>query len=117
VSKGRGIELEVAYFERLVAGPTLALLRLGGRWAGVDEADLDPAVLVLEAAGREHRLRALPEVPDAPLEPEAPWRAAFAAPREVASSRSTAFTLHVGPTVPLPAPYERRLGGVSAAGA
>ena len=109
------IELEVTYFERIAGGPTLALLRLGGRWAGVDVAELEPAVLVLEAGGRERRLRALPEAEDASPDPQAPWRAAFAAPRAEAAARSTSFTLDVGLIVLLPAPYERRLGALSAA--
>ena len=47
------VQLEVAYFELVDAGPPLTLLRLGGHWAGVDPADLPAPTLVLR--GRRGR--------------------------------------------------------------
>jgi hypothetical protein len=106
------VELEVAYFELVVGGPSLTLLRLGGRWSGVDPAELERPTLVLRADGEEHRLQALPEAQTAgPAPDSAPWRAAFAAPAGLAAARSTSYGLDVGSTVSLPRPAERRLGG------
>jgi hypothetical protein len=107
------VELEVAYFELVVGGPSLTLLRLGGRWSGLDPADLESPTLVLEADGEEHRLQALPEAQAAGPAPDgAPWRAAFAAPAALAAARSTAYGVDVGSTVSLPQPAERRLHGL-----
>lgn len=105
------VELEVAYFELVVGGPSLTLLRLGGRWSGVDPAELERPTLVLQADGEEHRLEALPEATAGPAPDGAPWRAAFAAPAGLAAARSTSYGLDVGLTVSLPRPAERRLGG------
>jgi hypothetical protein len=110
------VGLEVAYFELVAARPTMALLRLGGRWSGVDAADLGPATLVLEAEGQEHRLPALPEAQGADAEEASiPWRAAFAAPVGTEAARSATYRLDAGPVVVLPSPVERRLGRETAA--
>ena len=105
------VQLEVAYFELVDAGPPLTLLRLGGHWAGVDPADLEAPTLVLEVDGLEHRLQPLPEAHSAgPAEHEPSWRAAFAAPAGLAGARSTSYALDVGRMVSLPQPFERHLG-------
>jgi hypothetical protein len=110
------VGLEVAYFELVAARPTMTLLRLGGRWSGVDAADLGPLTLVLGAEGQEHRLPALPEAQSTGESDDAPpWRAAFAAPLGAATARSATFRLDAGPVVALPQPVERRLGAEPAA--
>ena len=110
------VGLEVAYFELVAARPTMTLLRLGGRWSGVDVADLGPATLILEAEGQEHRLPALPEAQGSDAGQGAtPWRAAFAAPVGTDAARSATYRLDAGPVVVLPPPVERRLGRETAA--
>jgi hypothetical protein len=110
------VQLEVAYFELVDAGPPLTLLRLGGHWAGVDPADLPAPTLVLEVDGDEHRLQPLPEAHSAgPAEDEPSWRAAFAAPAGLAAAQSTSYALDVGRVVTLPHPFERHLADEHAA--
>ena len=106
------VELELEYFERVEVSAGLTLVRLGGRWSGLQPDDLQPATLTLERDGVALRLHALPEADQNGASGEddrCPWRAAFATPAELALDDATRWGIHAGPHIALPPPFERRL--------
>ena len=92
---------DVERFERVDAGPSLALLRVSGVWSGGirDETEM-PALVV---GGK--RVRPLPAPDLAPPRPDSPWRAAFSAPVALLEEANGRFGLAIdGRVVALPEP-------------
>src|SRR2546423_10214233 len=96
------------------------LLRVAGAWEDEPPDDLRAPVLVLRAAGREHRLAALERTSGAAVRaaPEArPFRAAFSVPEALAPQLEEPVELDLGSlTVRLPAPARAGEDGLDAAG-
>ena len=96
------------------------LLRVAGAWEDEPPDDLRAPVLVLRAAGREHRLAALERTSGAAVRaaPEArPFRAAFSVPETLAPQLEEPVELDLGAlTVRLPAPARAGEDGPDAAG-
>jgi hypothetical protein len=106
------VELELEYFERVEVSAGLTLVRLGGRWSGLEADKLQSPTLILERDGVALRLHALPEADQNGAsgdDDRSPWRAAFATPAELALDDATRWGIHAGPHVALPPPFERRL--------
>src|SRR2546423_8990005 len=96
------------------------LLRVAGAWEDEPPDDLRAPVLVLRAAGREHRLAALERTSGAAVRaaPEArPFRAAFSVPEALAPQLEEPVELDLGSlTVRLPAPARAGEEGLDAGG-
>ena len=103
------VELELEYFELVDTGNDMTLLRLAGRWAGVDPRRLERPSLVLNAGGSLRRLPALPDNGGRAGGPGTLWRAAFGAPTSLARSGSAQYSLDVGLRIDLPRPVPRQL--------
>ena len=103
------MELELEYFELVDTGNEMTLLRLAGRWTGVNPRSLERPSLVLNAGGSLRRLPALPDNGGRAGGPGALWRAAFGAPTSLARTGSAQYSLDVGFRVDLPRPAPRRL--------
>jgi hypothetical protein len=102
---------ELERFERVVAVPGIALLRVTGRFRADAVARLEPPVLVVDEGGAQRRIDALPGA--AGLTPMAgpgggvPWRGGFPVPAEDVKPDS-AFVLDTGAagTIELPRPVD-----------
>jgi hypothetical protein len=105
----QAVELELEYFELVDTGNEMTLLRLAGRWAGVDPRTLERPSLVLNAGGSLRRLPALPDNGGRAGGPGTLWRAAFGAPTSLAKTGSARYSLDVGLRVDLPRPVPRQL--------
>jgi hypothetical protein len=103
------VELELEYFELVDTGNEMTLLRLAGRWVGVDPRRLERPSLVLNAGGSLRRLPALPDNGGRAGGPGTLWRAAFGAPTSLAKTGSAQYSLDVGLRVDLPRPVPRQL--------
>jgi hypothetical protein len=103
------VELELEYFELVDTGNDMTLLRLAGRWVGVDPRRLERPSLVLNAGGSLRRLPALPDNGGRAGGPGTLWRAAFGAPTSLAKTGSAQYSLDVGLRVDLPRPVPRQL--------
>src|SRR6187455_861008 len=100
-------ELELEYFELVDTGNDMTLLRLAGRWVGVDPRRLERPSLVLNAGGSLRRLPALPDNGGRAGGPGTLWRAAFGVPTSLAKTGSAHYSLDVGLRVDLPRPVPR----------
>ena len=100
------VELELEYFELIDVGASLALLRVAGRWVGIDPDDLDVPKLLVDDGERRHRLLPLDEdgTPDERL-----WHAGFVASALGDRATRAQYSLDVGVVVDLPRPARRRL--------
>ena len=98
----QAVEVELEYFELVDTGNDMTLLRLAGRWAGVDPRSLERPSLVLNAGGSLRRLPALPDNGGRAGGPGTLWRAAFGAPTSLAKTGSARYSLDVGLRVDLP---------------
>ena len=96
---------ELEDFELVEAGPGTALLRIAAH-AGLPQAGR-PLDLVIERAGKHHRLTPLPAPPDA----SGMFRVAFTAPSAIVAGAQFSLELPDGSRVLLPAP-RRRLSAV-----
>jgi hypothetical protein len=105
----QAVELELEYFELVDTGNEMTLLRLAGRWAGVDPRSLERPSLVLNAGGSLRRLPALPDNGGRAGGPGTLWRAAFGAPTSLAKTGSAQYSLDVGLRVDLPRPVPRQI--------
>src|SRR5947209_13985438 len=102
------VRLRIDAVEVLPTDLRSVLLRVAGAWEDEPPDDLRAPVLVLRAAGREHRIAALERTSGAAVraapEPR-PFRAAFSVPEALAPRLEEPVELDLGPvTVRLPAP-------------
>ena len=101
--------MELEYFELVDTGNEMTLLRVAGRWAGVDPRSLERPSLVLNAGGSLRRLPALPDNGGRAGGAGTLWRAAFGAPTSLAKTGSAQYSLDVGLRVDLPRPVPRQV--------
>jgi hypothetical protein len=102
---------ELERFERVVAVPGIALLRVSGRFRAEAVARLEPPVLLVDGGGGPRRIQALPGA--AGVTPMAgpgggvPWRGGFPVPAHAVKA-DAAFALEAGAagTIELPRPVD-----------